>query len=149
MNKSFVSFAALLAFAATANAQSQSDIACPQLPADSGLAWQHKASPTSDFCRALRADGSEAFGLFIANDSPFKPKRGDRAEQSSIDGREVHWYRSELAAQPDVEARETLIELPGGRVAHVWVQAKSEAQLAEALGQTSNLRFRPAQLSSK
>jgi hypothetical protein len=138
----------LLAFAAGAHAQSQSDIACPQLPADSGLAWQHKATPTSDFCRALRADGSEAFGLIIANASPFKPSRGNRAEQAMIDGREVQWYRSELAAQPDVKARETLIELPDGRVAHMWVQAKSQQLLDEALGQTANLRFRNAQLSS-
>ena len=139
----------LLALAAGAHAQSQGDIACPQLPADSGLAWQHKATPTSDFCRALRADGSEAFGLFIANDSPFKPSRGNRAEQVVIDGREVQWYRSELAAQPDVKARETLIELPDGRVAHMWVQAKSQQQLDEALGEITNLRFRNAQLSSK
>lgn len=139
----------LLAFAASAHAQSQSDIACPQLPAESGLAWQHKATPTSDFCRALRADGTEAFGLFIANDSPFKPSRGNRAEQLVIDGREVQWYRSELAAQPDVKARETLIELPDGRVAHMWVQAKSQQQLDEALGQAADLRFRNAQLSSK
>lgn len=169
MNKTVLSLPVLLALAAGAQAQSQdmpspdvppqdaqtqsipspSDVACPQLPADSGLVWVHKATATSDFCRAVRADGSEAFGLFIANDSPFEPRRGNRAEEARIDGREVQWYRSELAAQPDVRARETLIELPGGRVAHLWVQAKSDEQLAEAMGQTANLRFRNAQLSSK
>lgn len=148
MNRSVFSLPILLALAAGAQAQSTGAAGCPQLPADSGLAWQHKATPTSDFCRALRADGSEAFGLFIANESPFKPRRADRAEEASIDGRQVQWYRSELAAQPGVESRETLIELPGGRVAHVWVQAKSEQQLTEALGQANNLRFRAAQLSS-
>lgn len=157
MNKTIFGLPVLLALASGAYAQdtqpqsmqSPSDIACPQLPADSGLAWVHKATPTSDFCRAVRADGSEAFGLFIANDSPFEPKRGNRAEEATIDGREVQWYRSELASQPDVRARETLIELPDGRVAHLWVQAKSDQQLTEALGQTANLRFRNAQLSSK
>lgn len=149
MRTSIFCLPVLLAAATGAHAQSQSDIACPLLPADSGLVWQHKATPTSDFCRALREDGSEAFGLFIANDSPFKPSRGNRAEEARIDGREVQWYRSELAAQPDVQARETLIELPDGRVAHMWVQAKSQQQLVEALGQTSSLRFRNAQLSSK
>lgn len=148
MNKSIFSLPVLLALATSAHAQSQGDVACPQLPADSGLVWQHQATPTSDFCRALRADGSEAFGLFIANESPFEPARGNRAEEASIDGRGVQWYRSELAGQPDVRARETLIELPDGRVAHIWVQAKSDQQLAEALGQTANLRFRAAQLSS-
>ncbi|WP_189452410.1 hypothetical protein [Cognatilysobacter bugurensis] len=149
MRTSIFCLPVLLAFAGGAYAQSQSDIACPQLPADSGLIWQHKATAKSDFCRALRPDGSEAFGLFIANDSPFKPTRGNRAEQAVIDGREVQWYRSELAAQPDVQARETLIELPDGRVAHVWVQAKTQQQLDQALSQTADLRFRNAQLSSK
>ncbi|MFC0677456.1 hypothetical protein ACFFGH_06270 [Lysobacter korlensis] len=150
MNRAFFSLPILLALAAGAQAQSSPGaVACPQLPADSGLAWQHKATATSDFCRALRADGSEAFGLFIANESPFRPRRRDQAEEASIDGRQVQWYRSELAAQPGIQARETLIELPGGRVAHVWVQAKSEQQLNEALAQTTNLRFRAAQLSSK
>lgn len=139
---------ALLAAATGAHAEPQSDIACPQLPADAGLVWQHKATPTSDFCRALREDGSEAFGLFIANESPFKPSRGNRAEEAVIDGREVQWYRSEIAAKPDVKARETLIKLPDGRVAHLWVQAATQQQLDEAFSQTSNLRFRNAQLSS-
>lgn len=167
MNKTIFSLPVLLALAAGAHAQdslpqeaspqaapapsvqSPSDIACPQLPADSGLVWVHKATSTSDFCRAVRLDGSEAFGMFIANDSPFEPKRGNRAEEATIDGRDVQWYRSELAAQPDVRARETLIELPDGRVAHLWVQAKSDQQLTEAMGQTANLRFRNAQLSRK
>jgi hypothetical protein len=173
MKTTVFSLAVLLALAAGAQAQSQdastqealpkgapaqdaqpqnipspADLACPQLPADSGLVWMHRATPTSDFCRAVRLDGSEAFGLFIANDSPFEPKRKNRAEQATIDGRDVQWYRSELAAQPDVRARETLIELPGGRVAHLWIQAKSDRELAEAMWQTTTLRFRRTQLSS-
>ncbi len=148
MNRLFLTLPCLLAMAGAAHAQSSPDSVCPQLPADSGLSWEHKSTRTSDFCRALRADGSEAFGLFIAAESPFKPNRGNRAEQASIDGRPIHWYRSEIAAQPKVQARETLIELPGGRVAHMWVQAPSEPQLAEALSQAAQLRFRTAQLSS-
>lgn len=122
--------------------------ACPQLPANSGLAWQHKASANSDFCRAIREDGSEAFGLYIASDSPFKPNRSDREEQSSIDGREVYWYRSELANQPNVQARETLVELGNGRMAHMWIQAGSPEQLNQALQQTQALRFPQTRLSS-
>ena len=149
MNRFFFCVPALILAAGAAHAQSDADAVCPQLPADSGLTWMHKSTAASDFCRAVRADGSEAFGLFIANDSPFKPSRGNRAEQASIDGREVQWYRSELSQRPDVQARETVVELPGGRVAHVWVQATSAEQLAEALAQTRELRFRNAQLSSK
>lgn len=148
MNRSIFALPLLLAVAGTAHAQSQGDIACPQLPADSGLAWQHKATATSDFCRALRADGSEAFGLYIANESPFKPGRADRAEKASIGGRDVQWYRSEIAAKPDIQARETLVQLPDGRVAHVWVQAGSQGQLEQAMAQMQDLRFRGAQLSS-
>lgn len=150
MKKTAYCLPLLLALAAGAQAQDQvANEACPQLPADAGLVWQHKGTANSDFCRALRADGSEAFGLYIAAESPFKPKRGDRAEQASIDGRDVTWYRSELAAKPDVQARETLLELPDGRVAHIWVQANSPAQLGEAIGQTRSLHFQSARLSSK
>lgn len=148
MNRLFLCLPAALALAGSAYAQSSQDAVCPQLPPDSGLAWQHKSNKTSDFCRALRADGSEAFGLFITNDSPFKPSRSNRAEQSSMDGREIQWYRTEIGTQPNLQARETVIELPGGRVAHVWVHANSEPQLAEALGQASQLRFSTTQLSS-
>ncbi|MFD0738702.1 hypothetical protein ACFQZQ_05345 [Lysobacter koreensis] len=150
MNKTAYCLPLLLALAASAQAQEQPiNDACPQLPADADLLWQHKATPTSDFCRALRADGSEAFGLYIASQSPFKPSRSDRAEQASIDGRDVTWYRSELATRPGMQARETLLELPDGRVAHIWVQASSEAQLGEAIGQTKALHFQSARLSSK
>lgn len=150
MNKTAYCLPLLLVLAASAQAQEQpANEACPQLPADADLMWQHKATPTSDFCRALRADGSEAFGLYIASESPFKPKRGDRAEQASIDGREVTWYRSELAANPGVQARETLLELADGRIAHIWVQANSPAQLGEAIQQTRALHFQSARLSSK
>jgi len=150
MKKSACVLVTLLACATGAHAQSASDDGvCPQLPADSGLAWTHKGTANSDFCRALRADGSEAFGLYIAKDAPFKPNRSDRAEQASIDGHDVVWYRSELATRPGVVARETVIDLPNGRVAHMWIQSESDEQLQQALGQTRNLRFRTAQLSSK
>jgi len=139
----------LLALAGGAQAQDKVNVACPQLSADSGLAWQHKATSDSDFCRALRSDGSEAFGLYIANDTPFKPSRSNRAEQASIDGHDVTWYRSEIASQPGVEARETLLELSDGRMAHVWIQAKTAAQLGESLQQAQSMRFQSARLSIK
>lgn len=115
--------------------------ACPQLPASSGLTWEYKAAASTQFCRALRADGSEAFGLYIAKDSPFKPTRGNRAEEASIDGRSVHWYRSELAGKPDVQARETVVQLPDGRVAYLWIQAASQQELGESITHANSLRF--------
>ena len=131
-------------------AQAQDAGTCPALPADSGLTWETKMAGDTQFCRALRADGSEAFGLYIASHTAFKPGRANRAEEASIDGRATYWYRSELAAQPDVQARETVVNLPDGRVAYLWIQAHSSQELSSAIAQTGALHFGPgAQLSSK
>lgn len=131
-----------------ANAQSAQDGGnCPQLPAAAGLTWEYKSTGGSDFCRALRADGSEAFGLYISRKANFEPKRGNRAEAGVIDGQNVYWYRSELATKPDVEVRETLVELPDGRVAHIWLQSDAP-QLAPALSQVQSIRFPATRLSS-
>lgn len=141
---------ALAGLATTTQAQAAGEGVCPQIPASSGLTWEHKAAGETQFCRALRADGSEAFGLYIARDSAFEPGRANRAEQASIDGQRVTWYRTELAANPDVRARETLLPLPGGRVAYLWIQAPSDDALKEAIAQTGELRFSSAaRLSSK
>ena len=150
MKKTAYCLPVLLALAGGVQAQAQNDPGvCPQLAADSGLAWQHKASKNTDFCRALRSDGSEAFGLYIADESAFKPSRSNREDQASIDGRETHWYRSEIASKPDIEARETVLELADGRVAHIWIQATPE-QLGEAKQQAQSMRFQPrARLSTK
>lgn len=145
MNKPAWLLPLLLPLAGTAAAQDAG--ACPYLAADTGLTWEHRGSGDSDFCRALREDGSEAFGLTIAKDAPFKPKGGNRAERVSIDGRDVTWYRTEIAGT-QIQARETLVELPDGRVAYIWVQAKSPEQLNQALQQTQSMKFGATRLSS-
>ena len=138
---------ALLAFVGIAQAQTAGN--CPALPADAGLTWETKTAGNTQFCRALRADGSEAFGLYIAAQTAFKPVRSMRSEEVRIDGHETYWYRSEIAGQPDLQARETAIALPDGRVAYLWIQAKAKDDLASAMQQTSALRFGTgAQLSS-
>src|SRR5690606_30900815 len=107
----------LLLAASAAHAQQPSSASgCPQLPAGAGLEWEHRATADSDFCRALREDGSEAFGLYIADSSPVEPRRKNREETGQVGGFEVQWYRAEIATRPDIAARETLIELPDGRV---------------------------------
>lgn len=145
MNKPAWLLPLLLPLAGTAAAQDAG--ACPYLAADTGLTWEHRGSGDSDFCRALREDGSEAFGLTIAKEAPFKPKGGNRAERVSIDGRDVTWYRTEIAGT-QIQARETLVELPDGRVAYIWVQAKSPEQLNQALQQTQSMKFGATRLSS-
>lgn len=139
MNKTAFCLPFLLLAASAAHAQTVPG--CPQLPAGTDLIWEHRNTNGSDFCRALRVDGTEAFGVYIAADSPFEPKRGNREENGTVDGRTVQWYRAELVTKPDIEARETLIELDDGRVAHIWLQAPSGEQLRSALDLTGQLQF--------
>lgn len=133
----------LLLLAASA-AQAQDTAGCPQLPAGTDLIWEHRATGDADFCRALRVDGSEAFGLYITGEPTFEPNRRNREEAGVIDGREVHWYRAELATKPNIEARETLLELPDGRVAHIWLQAPPGEPLQQAFDLTGELHFGPS-----
>jgi hypothetical protein len=137
----------LLVLSANAQEAAPAQGNCPMLPADTGLRWEYRGNADSDFCRALRADGSEAFGLYIASKSPFEPKRSDRAEAATIDGKPIHWYRGELAGKPNVQVRETLLEVGNGKMAHIWMQASSPEQLKEVLGQTEGLRFPSTRLS--
>ncbi|HEU4772902.1 MAG TPA: hypothetical protein VFS82_00050 [Lysobacter sp.] len=141
MKKSALCLPFLLLFAT--GTQAQDADACPQLTNSAGLSWEYRGGSGSDFCRALREDGSEAFGMYISKEPAFTPKRGNREEVDTIDGQEVQWYRAELAGQPGIEARETLIKLDDGRTAHVWLQAASGEQLQNAFQMTRGLDFSP------
>ena len=122
--------------------QAQPATSCPQLPANAGLAWEARSTADSDFCRALRSDGSEAFGLYISAAPNFEPNPRSRQESGRVDGRDVVWYRAEIATDPGVQARETLLQLADGRYAHIWLQADSAAALAADYQLVGNLRFR-------
>ena len=124
-------------------AGAQEAVSCPQLPANSQLSWEYRGSSDGDFCRALRADGSEAFGLYVSAKPTFEPRRADREERGQVDGQEVTWYRAELAADPNVQGRETVLQLPDGRSAHVWLQAGSLEQLNAGLTLVQGLHFSP------
>ena len=145
MNKPLWLLPLLLPLAGTAAAQDAG--ACPYLAAETGLTWEHRGGAGSDFCRAIREDGSEAFGMTIAKDAPFKPKGGNKAENVTIDGQKVTWYRTEIAGT-QIQARETRVELPDGRVAYMWVQASSPEQLNQVLQQTQSMKFGSTRLSS-
>ncbi|HEX2083231.1 MAG TPA: hypothetical protein VHF86_07090, partial [Xanthomonadaceae bacterium] len=129
-------------------APAQSAASCPGLPVDAGLKWEQLAGPGFVFCRALRSDGSEAFAVTLSADSPFEPSRVDRAEEANIGGQEVHWYRSEIAGDPDAIARETLVEFGAGEKAHISLRAASDEQKAQAMREVEALRFADARLSS-
>lgn len=138
---------ACLLWAGTLHAQTGVD--CPTLPANSGLGWEKLDSADFTFCKAIRAsDASQAFAVMIADSSPFKPRRGDRAEETVIDGHEAHWYRGQLAGNPGVLVRETLIELNRDHVAHISFRANSESALTETIREVEGLRFQGARLSS-
>ena len=122
--------------------QAQPATSCPQLPANAGLAWEARSTADSDFCRALRSDGSEAFGLYITAEPSFEPNSRNRQESGRIDGRDVVWYRAEIATDPGVQAREALLQLADGRYAHIWLQADSADALAADYQLVGNLRFR-------
>jgi hypothetical protein len=122
--------------------QVQPATSCPQLPANAGLTWEARSTADSDFCRALRSDGSEAFGMYITAQPSFEPNPRNRQESGRIDGRDVVWYRAEIATDPGVQAREALLQLADGRYAHVWLQADSTDALASDYQLVGNLRFR-------
>lgn len=137
---------ACLLLAGGAFAQSTSD--CPSMAANSGMAWEKLDGPGFTYCKAIRnEDGSQAFAVMIGRESPFRPRRGDRAEQAVIDGHGVHWYRGEIAADPDAIVRETLIELDRNHVAHITLRADDEEQMTAAMRQVEALRFQGALLT--
>lgn len=136
MNKTAFLLPLLLA---AGGAQAQDASACPQLDASTGLSWEYRGGNGADFCRALRTDGSEAFGMYISQQPNFAPDRSNRKESGTIGGSEVQWYRAELAGQPDIQARETVVKLEDGRSAHVWMHARSATELQEAFQVTRGI----------
>jgi hypothetical protein len=129
-------FCAMWLWTGVASAQTSNQISfsdCPTLPAETAasLRWEVLRVPAMLFCRAIRTDdASEAFALTISEESPFKPRRGDRAEATNLNGREVQWYRGEVPNEPNVLIRETLIEVNKNQVIHVFMRAKDAETLA-------------------
>lgn len=86
------------------------------------LRWEAVNFPHMLVCKAVLTDsGAESFSLTISRDSPFKPRRSDRAEYFSLKGKVQYWYK---AADPNSEHRETLLRLTEDRVIHVYVASK-------------------------
>jgi len=130
-------------------AQAQATGPCPQLPAESGLTWTHQAAPDFDFCKAMRSDGTQAFGVYIGEESPFEPNGNNRAEAGSIDGHRIYWYRGQVAGDPGVQVRETLLELGKDRVAHIWMKARNPQELAREMALAQALRFGDSRISGR
>ena len=75
----------------------------------------------------------------------FKPRRGDRAEEGMLNGREVQWYRGDVPNEPTVLIREALIELREERVVHVFMRANDAETLARRQQMVLSLPFPPYQ----
>jgi len=146
MNATTVLATALLLAAGSANAQSGSD--CPTLPAGSELAWEKLDGAGYTFCKAIRySDGHQVLAVMITTEAPFRPRRGNRARETMIDGVPNWWYRSEVSGMSGVEVRETLVELDRSHVAHVSLRARSDEELSLAMSLAESLRFDDVRVS--
>ncbi|MBE2210341.1 MAG: hypothetical protein IAE66_01945 [Xanthomonadaceae bacterium] len=119
----------------------QESASCPKLPAGSTLQWEEIRNPDLLFCKAIDASGNEVFSVMVSRESPFDPRRSNRAESSSINGQNTWWYRTEIATRPDVLAREAAIELSNGDVAYFNVQANNDSDLQHAYATVATLGF--------
>lgn len=145
--KMLIPLLALSALAGPALAQEAAG-GCPQLPTVQ-LTWQQRDYGQTTLCRAIREDGSEAFGVSITPEAPYELKRSKRRNTGTINDQAVYWYEGELATKPGALVRETMFELGDGRNVHIWMQADSETQLSQELGTVQSLRFDTSRLSSK
>ncbi len=104
--------------------------------------WDAMRIPNMLLCRAiLNESGTEAFAMTISNDTPFRPKRSLRAETGVLDGREVQWYRGDVANEPTAQIRETLIELENDRIVHIFMRAPDAETLAARLKMAEALKL--------
>lgn len=144
--KILISLPLLLGLAGVAYAQSGAE--CPRLP-NAQLSWDQRASGDAMLCRAIRTDGSEAFGVSITAEAPYELRRSNRLATGTIDDLGIYWYRGELATKPGVLVRETMFELGDGRSVHIWLQAGSDTELAQIMGTVQAMHFDVDRLSSK
>ncbi len=133
--------AAACAFGMATAAHAQQTPSCPQLPAGSDLSWEQRGNDAFLICSAVDGAGNEAFGMSLSADSAFQPRRGNREERGVVAGQEIRWYRSEVANQPELLVRETLVELDRDRVAHIWVRRQTDEELIHGLGLVERLEF--------
>ena len=118
---------------------------CPALPdaLAAKIGWEVKRFPGILQCNAVLQDGgTEVFALTVSEQSPFKPRRGDRAEKGTLaNGEELQWYRGELASETRTEVREALLRISRDRVVHVFLRAETPEALAERQQMVASLPF--------
>jgi hypothetical protein len=110
---------------------------CPILPADSALTWTYQQGPDFGVCYAVdSATKKDAFGIYLGFAPSFHPESAKTIGRGNVGGHRIKWYARDPSNDPSEFSRETLVRLDRqGSVAHVWVTAESQQQLA------SDLRF--------
>ena len=131
----------LAALSGLSPARAQQAAQCPRLPADAALHWEEVNNPDLLFCKATDEAGGQPFTIMVSNESPFEPIRRLRAESTMVNGSNTWWYRTEIAARPEIVARETSVTLPNGRVAYINIQVIDDAGLQRTYTQISALGF--------
>ena len=120
---------------------------CPNLPQEAGdsLKWQVVQMPTSLLCRAMRTDdGQEAFALTISTQVPFKLDNAMRAQEGTLEGQRMWWYRSEIAGRPNEQVRETMVKLGANKVVHAFIRTDNVDTLNRYMQMVQGLRFNTA-----
>lgn len=128
----------LLAPAAATLAQ----VACPALPPQSTLQWEHKVQAGFIVCRAM-SDGRQVFGLMLSQDKPeLRLARSNRAEPGAFGGHGMYWYKPDAAGTPVDTRRVAVVELGEDRYAQIWIDATTEAEIPRLQGLVQGLQLR-------
>lgn len=122
------------AFAQVAGSEATGPAAdCPVFPEGipEPMRWEAMRANDILFCRAITTEtGKEAFTLTFSRESPFRPRRGNRAEPGEFGGKPMYWYRGEMADAPNALIRETLLELDDQHVLHIFMRVDDAETLA-------------------
>ena len=134
----------LVLFAAT-QASARSVEVCPILPEGAGLEWTYHQGPDFDVCYA-HVPGSDdlAFGIYLGNAPSFHPERATRIGKGKVAGRRVAWHRQDESGSSSPLSRQALLTLDRkwGYVAHIWVAADTDQQLADRLSVLESIAFK-------
>lgn len=125
-------------------AAEQSD-PCPFLPEDSGYEWTYREGPDFDLCYGQKP-GEERirFGVYFGNAPTFRHEKSETPVAGIIAGRAVQWFPSHNKDEASPFARETLLVMKqGSKVAHIWILADSEDELAGLKAMLAKIAFKP------
>jgi hypothetical protein len=116
---------------------------CPMLPAGSGLTWHFARGADFAVCYATYA-GSAAtvIGVYLGNAPEFDPALATAVRSGSIGGHQVTWFRRDSASGNAPMAVQTVVVVNRRYMAHVWVNADTEAELSQRLALIERMALR-------